>query len=595
LTITGLNGGIMTVDPLGDLTATGMQGGPFTPTSQTYIVSNTGSLPFYFSVSRTQPWVTLSQTSGELLPGQSTLVVVSFNHLARLLTAVAYPATFNDVVTFTNTTSGVGNTTRNVALTLSAASPNGVLLVAEQEGLTAAGMTGGPFTPGSRTYTLHNVGLAPMQWRITHLSPWVNLSASTGTLAAMSSTTVTVSLNEQAAQYQQGSYNDTLTFSNLSTAAPSETRQVSLNVSAFDSVVAVYKLSLAVTDTGNQSRTATKYSGYLLTDRKYQKATAVISWKQGSQLAFQVEDWSDVVMFAADDGRKVYEVASMAITDGDVTTLRVLSGAIKENFAVSRLVLANVAPALSGTVSSIEVAPSMQRDVKLQARIAKPQMLAATQWDMSNAVRLLKQTMVAEGYQDLGVTTLGLSGLNASAEAVTPAPAANYVAVYKLTSSGKTLGQHQALAVKEGGFLVTNADQSMVRAVVTWKSGRSLLYRVVDWNADTMVSQVTNDGRKSAAVWTTYQAGEQGLQVRQLVGPVASVKVSGTATEVLSKSLKGFYKATDAQATTLTDLKMTGRLDAKATLSANNRTRTVGDVVAELVQELENSGYRQSQ
>jgi hypothetical protein len=108
--------GTLAVTPSGGLTASGSQGGPFSPSSQSYTLQNTGGTAINWSASKAQNWVTLSSTSGSLAAGATATVTASINTTANSLTT----GTYNDTVTFTNTTNSSGNTTRSVNLTVSA-------------------------------------------------------------------------------------------------------------------------------------------------------------------------------------------------------------------------------------------------------------------------------------------------------------------------------------------------------------------------------------------------------------------------------------------------------------------------------------------
>jgi hypothetical protein len=104
----------MTVSPSTGLTSSGGQGGPFTPSSVTYTVTNLGTGSMNWTAAATQPWVTVSNPGGTLSPNGTATIPVSINSSANNLGVGNYP----DTVTFTNTTSGYGNTTRPVALTV---------------------------------------------------------------------------------------------------------------------------------------------------------------------------------------------------------------------------------------------------------------------------------------------------------------------------------------------------------------------------------------------------------------------------------------------------------------------------------------------
>jgi hypothetical protein len=87
----------------------------FEPLSKSYIVRNAGKEALSYSVSRKADWLNLSDTGGSLGPGASATVTVSVNvPLADKLEEDTYKGT----LTFTNTTSGRGNTSRPAELTI---------------------------------------------------------------------------------------------------------------------------------------------------------------------------------------------------------------------------------------------------------------------------------------------------------------------------------------------------------------------------------------------------------------------------------------------------------------------------------------------
>ena len=70
--------------------------------------------------------------------------------------------------------------------------------VAPLSGFSAAGPTGGPFTPAGTSYTVTNTGAIPLQWQAVPPA-WINVSPSQGTLAPGASATVTVTVNASSA------------------------------------------------------------------------------------------------------------------------------------------------------------------------------------------------------------------------------------------------------------------------------------------------------------------------------------------------------------------------------------------------------------
>ena len=85
--------------PLG-FTSQGRSGGPFSATTQTYTLTNTGSTPLTWSLVNTSSWLTVSATGGTLNPGgPSATVTVSLNPNANslLITHASGNVTFNNL------------------------------------------------------------------------------------------------------------------------------------------------------------------------------------------------------------------------------------------------------------------------------------------------------------------------------------------------------------------------------------------------------------------------------------------------------------------------------------------------------------------
>ena len=106
----------LSVSPATGLSSAGPPGGPFSPSSQPYALTNSGNATLSWAAGNTVNWLTLSATSGTLAPGAGTSVTVSINANANSLTAGSY----SDTVLFTNTTNGAGSTSRAVSLNVSA-------------------------------------------------------------------------------------------------------------------------------------------------------------------------------------------------------------------------------------------------------------------------------------------------------------------------------------------------------------------------------------------------------------------------------------------------------------------------------------------
>jgi YD repeat-containing protein len=136
--------GVLSVTPSEGLSSSGNQGGPFNPSTKDYVLENRGGGPVDYTVNKAQPWITLSGTSGSIAAGASTTITVSVNSNANALTGGSY----TDTVGFTNTTNGIGNTTRNVSLTVSATS----------ETITAPASPSGPNSGNTGTNYTYSTG-----------------------------------------------------------------------------------------------------------------------------------------------------------------------------------------------------------------------------------------------------------------------------------------------------------------------------------------------------------------------------------------------------------------------------------------------------
>ncbi|MBL8861147.1 MAG: hypothetical protein JNK02_03965 [Planctomycetes bacterium] len=97
---------------------------------------------------------------------------------------------------------------------------------------SAWGSEGGPFAPASATFTLSNLGEAPLDWAVSSNVGWLSLSQSLGTLDVGASEQVVAALNVLAEGLAPGSYGGTLTFLNTTDGLGNTSRSVSLTVSS---------------------------------------------------------------------------------------------------------------------------------------------------------------------------------------------------------------------------------------------------------------------------------------------------------------------------------------------------------------------------
>lgn len=212
----------LAVTPSDNLLSGGPVGGPMSPSSITYILTNISSAAIDWSADKSRPWVSLSSTSGTLAAGASTQVTVSIDSAANGLPAGVY----GDTVSFVNTSTGVGNTTRGVSLTVR----NAELSVDPADAYVSIGGVGGPFYPGSKVYTVTNTGYSDLMWTASCNQPWISLSPTGGVLAAQEQVLVIASPNAGANTLPVGEYSAAITFANVTNGVGDCIRDVALSV-----------------------------------------------------------------------------------------------------------------------------------------------------------------------------------------------------------------------------------------------------------------------------------------------------------------------------------------------------------------------------
>jgi subtilisin len=106
--------GGLSVSPPEGFFVTGAEGGPFSPATKTYTVTNTGTETIDFSASESVSWASISPQSGTLEPGNSRVLTISIDSEANNLTAGNYVT----VISLTNTTNGQGSISKSLNMTV---------------------------------------------------------------------------------------------------------------------------------------------------------------------------------------------------------------------------------------------------------------------------------------------------------------------------------------------------------------------------------------------------------------------------------------------------------------------------------------------
>jgi hypothetical protein len=197
-------GSPLVVQPADNMFSAGGGGGPFFPSSFQYQLSATsGSLNF--SITGLPTWLTASATSGTVTTSPTT-ITFTVNASANILAAEQVYGP--DTVTFTNTTNGAGNTTRQARLLVNQPS---ILGMTPATNIVAAGPHGGPFSPATFDYVMKTESITSgfATFLISGLPSWLTASMTTGTALRGSGTTVTFTVNASANALAPGVYGPT--------------------------------------------------------------------------------------------------------------------------------------------------------------------------------------------------------------------------------------------------------------------------------------------------------------------------------------------------------------------------------------------------
>ena len=196
----------------------GFVGGPYSPASRLFSLSNSGPDAISWTIARTTNWLSLSPDSGTLEPGETGEVLLTFTEDADAL-----PAIWNSAqIVFSNSTTRLAQT-RWIYLSLQEA------LVLLSSGWAPTGPVGGPFQPTTHAVVFTNRSQQPLPWALSTSVPWIALGTESGTLPPGSSQTVLAMLNEHAESLPPALHEGALVLHNLDNGRPA-TQTVSLAV-----------------------------------------------------------------------------------------------------------------------------------------------------------------------------------------------------------------------------------------------------------------------------------------------------------------------------------------------------------------------------
>ncbi len=105
------------------------------------------------------------------------------------------------------------------------------MIVSPQEDYLSEGPNGGPFLPGTKVYTVENLGPGSISYEVAGSQPWLTITNGSGTLVNVGDTAqVTLAINAEAETLEDGRYEDTVNFINTTDHVGDTVRAVTLNV-----------------------------------------------------------------------------------------------------------------------------------------------------------------------------------------------------------------------------------------------------------------------------------------------------------------------------------------------------------------------------
>ncbi len=221
------------VSPAGNTTHIGAVGGPFTPASVVYTLSNPTGDPIDYSVAMVFPTGNIlidggtSTLTGSIPAGGNVMVTATVSSLANSLPS----GTFDDNIGFTDVTN---SRTVNAIHTVEVGQT--LVSVTPANNLNASGPIGGPFT-ANQPYTVTSERPTPVTVRVTTDQPWVTLNGANSTLnlnlsGTGDNTSVIVGIGASAGSLSAGLYSASVNFLNLTTGT-SVDRTVTLDVGRY--------------------------------------------------------------------------------------------------------------------------------------------------------------------------------------------------------------------------------------------------------------------------------------------------------------------------------------------------------------------------
>ncbi len=175
--------GVLRTVPQAGVDMTAYAGDPMVQ-ARTYLLTHSGEDVVAWTARCDAAWFEVVPSSGTILAGETALATVQATAEAQSLGI----GTREGMVEFRNSVDEgmAGRLVKSTVLE--------PLTLTSASNWVARGLEGGPFTPASATYTLHNLSAHSVSWSAGETAPWLDLFPRGGTLAAGGEQPITMTL-----------------------------------------------------------------------------------------------------------------------------------------------------------------------------------------------------------------------------------------------------------------------------------------------------------------------------------------------------------------------------------------------------------------
>ncbi len=202
----------LTYSGIDDWFAIGSAGGPFSPSMREITISNMGIVDNVAMVSGYPEWLDISSSEVNVPADGVVVVTVSINEMANELETGNYFATLR----FEESISGaIVQLPVELHVLDPVSPPEDNISYTGLDDWFISGLVGGPFNPGTRDVTISNTGTTDDGVMVSRAVDWLDVSPAEVDVKAGQERSITISLNDLAANLEAGVHSAKLTFSEI--------------------------------------------------------------------------------------------------------------------------------------------------------------------------------------------------------------------------------------------------------------------------------------------------------------------------------------------------------------------------------------------